>query len=586
MKNFVGALLLVLVALGLLYFSLVRQVIDYGRLADIFSLTRPRLVTEQRGAAVLVPHFSITAAQREQFWSELKDKITPARVILISVDHFNVGSEQLSTTKRAWDFATAQPLLDESLTDALLTHKLAGELDEQLITEHGLTQILPELAATWPNARYSEIIIKDTATKEQVETLYQLLNKECPECLLVASVDWSHYNVSSLAQLHDVATLQAVVAKDPNLAWQAETDSPQTMYLLTKWAAERDLNWQTFDHGDSGLDAKSWHSETTSYALGWYSETNKPALVDQSTTFMFGGDVMLDRQVNHLYAGRQRDIFKQFGPRVFWGSHLALLNLEGPISAEPITDDTTPNNLTFSFPPESAKTLKYLGVNAVSLANNHSLNQGSKGVNSTLTALHQNGIEPVGRQAEFSKEVSGWQAPGPTPVSVIAIDAVDDFDREAVKKAIVSATAQGQFVIVFPHWGSEYLTHHSPAQEALAREWIAAGARLIIGSHPHVVQDIQLVDGVPVFYSLGNLVFDQTFSKLTQEGLLVGGKVDQQTVQVSLYPLKMVNAQPSLLFGSERADKLISLLAGLREPVAAQQVKLVNDDTIVIDRIK
>ncbi|MDO8471615.1 MAG: CapA family protein, partial [bacterium] len=158
--------------------------------------------------------------------------------------------------------------------------------------------------------------------------------------------------------------------------------------------------------------------------------------------------------------------------------------------------------------------------------------------------------------------------------------------REQVRAAITAEKNKGRFVIMFLHWGNEYQTQHSPAQEVMAKEWIAAGAGLIIGSHPHVVQDIQLVDGVLVIYSLGNLVFDQTFSNETQQGLLVGGKVDQQTVQVSLYPLKMVNAQPSLLFGPERADKLSSLLAGLRESVAAQQVKLVNDDTIVVDRIK
>jgi len=585
-KKILRLVLFIAVTVGLLYFGLIRGAYQFGQLASIFSLAQPKMITASRGAAVLVPHFSITAPQRERFWTELSKKFTPDRVMVVSVDHFGVGQSNISTTKRQWQFQTSSPLLDESLTDKLLESGLATELDGELIAEHGLTQILPELIHTWPSAKYSEVTIKDVVTLAEVNELYRLINEECPDCLLVASVDWSHYNVSSLAQLHDQLATRAVVEANSELAWRAETDSPQTMYLLTKWAEEHQLTWQQFAHSDSGLDDKSWNSETTSYMLGYYAHDNVSAAVDPVTTFMIGGDVMFDRSVNHLFADNQVEIFSQFGRRVFWGTDLALVNLEGPISDIPIDDDTNPNNLIFNFPPESAETLKYIGVNAVSLANNHTLNKGSQGEVKTVNALKQAGIAAIGHQNSFDSS-SSYQVAGPVPMTVVTINTLEQFDQQLVITAIQRAKEQGQFVLVMPHWGYEYQTHHSQSQESLTKEWIAAGAGLIVGGHPHVVQDVQLVDGVLVVYSLGNLVFDQYFSAETQEGLMVAGLVNKDSVQLSFYPHHSVNSQPEIWLGADRKQILDSLLqAVVGEAVDGQTVSQLNDDTILIPRKK
>jgi len=226
------------------------------------------------------------------------------------------------------------------------------------------------------------------------------------------------------------------------------------------------------------------------------------------------------------------DIFSNFGNRVFWGTDVSIANLEGPISEQPIIDDITANNLSFNFPPKTVKALSWLHLKTVSLANNHSLNAGAEGLEITKKMLDQSKISYFGHQIQFGDFSVFESKSGDIPVSVIGIDTLVDVPNLELEEKIKSEKSKGQFIIIMPHWGNEYQTTHSPQQEAMAKKWISWGADLIIGSHPHVVQDAQEIDGVPVFYSLGNLLFDQTFSKETQEGLIIAGKITKEEIQI------------------------------------------------------
>ena len=124
------------------------------------------------------------------------------------------------------------------------------------------------------------------------------------------------------------------------------------------------------------------------------------------------------------------------------------------------------------------------------------------------------------RQSVLRKEA------GQIKVSIIVVNALNGTD--GVNELVKQEKAESRLVIIFPHWGNEYQTTHSSNQEKLAKEWIGAGADLIIGSHPHVVQDAQIIDKKLVIYSLGNFVFDQYFSDETQTGLIVGGKITKE----------------------------------------------------------
>jgi poly-gamma-glutamate capsule biosynthesis protein CapA/YwtB (metallophosphatase superfamily) len=163
------------------------------------------------------------------------------------------------------------------------------------------------------------------------------------------------------------------------------------------------------------------------------------------------------------------------------------------------------------------------------------------------------------------------------PSSLIGIDLLANYDLQSLCNKIKAEKEAGYFVIVYPHWGNEYQTTHSSAQRDLAEKMIDSGADLIIGSHPHVVQDMQIYKGKPIIYSLGNLVFDQTFSKETQQGMLCGGKIYQDHIELSFFPTEQINLKPQFA----RDDRRLGLLNRL---FANNDLKFLGSDTIILSR--
>jgi poly-gamma-glutamate synthesis protein (capsule biosynthesis protein) len=196
-----------------------------------------------------------------------------------------------------------------------------------------------------------------------------------------------------------------------------------------------------------------------------------------------------------------------------------------------------------------------LGINAVSLANNHTLNNGAKGLANTKKVLPENGIAYIGQDAVFNDEsVKTFENGGNIKLSVITIDCLNTNDD--ITPTIKKQKDLGNKVLIFPHWGTEYEQTHSFSQEKLAHAWIDAGADFVFGGHPHVIQDAELYKGKPIFYSMGNLLFDQDFSPETQRGLVVAVKINPDGVQLVLLPTISKSYQPQLLSGTEKTNFL------------------------------
>jgi len=275
---------------------------------------------------------------------------------------------------------------------------------------------------------------------------------------------------------------------------------------------------------------------------------------DQPTemTFIIGGDAMFGRLVDYQFKNNLQSSLENLGENFFGGKDLSLVNLEGPISDFPTNPSTDPNNLIFNFPPETTQVLKWLGVNAASLANNHSSNQGKTGFENTKNALEQEGIVPIGQEFNFNEDSIARFKKGDNQISVIAINTLET--EADITQAIAQEKQAKSFVIIFPHWGGEYQTIHSKSQENLAHAWIDAGADLIIGSHSHVIQDAEIYNNKPIFYSLGNLIFDQTFSSETQQGLIISGKILNNKLTLTLIPTIQKNLKPELMEGDQKQE--------------------------------
>jgi poly-gamma-glutamate synthesis protein (capsule biosynthesis protein) len=127
---------------------------------------------------------------------------------------------------------------------------------------------------------------------------------------------------------------------------------------------------------------------------------------------------------------------------------------------------------------------------------------------------------------------------------------------------VSEAKESSSLVVAYVHWGNEYELTHSSAQREFAQSLATAGVDLLIGHHSHVVQDIAVVEGMPVLYSLGNFIFDQYFSAEVQTGLVVTLSVQEDTFTVGLIPHRQCERSvPCLLPDDEERDFLEALAA-------------------------
>lgn len=293
----------------------------------------------------------------------------------------------------------------------------------------------------------------------------------------------------------------------------------------------------------------------------WLIPVKAEELPDEAkVTFAIAGDMMLDRNVWHYFKDEGlTHIFDNFDKTILTDTDFTVLNLEGPISKDGIDDDWNSGSMVFNFPPESIDVLKHLGIDAVSLANNHTQNAGSSGLLNTKEMLDDAGIMHFGKQVGFNWD-SVVRLDTTIPVSLIGIDALAEYDESYLLEAIEKEKKDGQFVIVMPHWGVEYRVSHHPSQELLAKKMIHAGANMIVGSHPHVVEDYETIENVPVVYSLGNFVFDQMFSDETQEGLIITGEITKEKITINFIPTRQKKIYLFKMSESNAEDLILNTL--------------------------
>jgi poly-gamma-glutamate synthesis protein (capsule biosynthesis protein) len=177
---------------------------------------------------------------------------------------------------------------------------------------------------------------------------------------------------------------------------------------------------------------------------------------------------------------------------------------------------------------ENADALARAGFDVMSVATNHIKNCGlsncgNRAFFDTLDNLRRVGILPVGAGANHTEAMQpvvvtlngvrfGFVSLGQIEPMAFATDerpGIAVLNEANLKEAIAAARQVSDVVIALPHWGPEDVPMPNWSQRGLAADLVAAGADLVMGNHTHVVQGIHEIDGVPVFYGLGNFVFDQ-----------------------------------------------------------------------------
>ncbi len=279
-----------------------------------------------------------------------------------------------------------------------------------------------------------------------------------------------------------------------------------------------------------------------------------PAAASWSLTAV--GDIMLDRHVREQMKVKGNMYpFAKIAPQLK-GAEVVLGNLEGPITAN--RSVATNNHLVFTFEPTVAPILKRVGLTTLSLANNHTLNFGQSGLISTRAALKKSGLEYFGDPKNrtgyhLTKTINHQQV-----VFLGYHGLVGGLDT--VLLDVQRAHQKGEYVMVMAHSGVEYSLMFTARQQQDYRRLIDAGADLIIGAHPHVVEPLEVYHGKLIAYSLGNFIFDQYFSADTQQGLLLNMIFSSSTMTINIIPLLASNGQVAAAVGTVKT-KLLERLA-------------------------
>lgn len=297
----------------------------------------------------------------------------------------------------------------------------------------------------------------------------------------------------------------------------------------------------------------------TTVSISSVSEIGKEEKVDPiaPSTLLALGDVMLGRYVETLIEKNGNEYPFQYLQNLMKQYDTVLANLEGPIVED--ASKTPDESLRFSFRPWVTDILSLNNITHVSLANNHLLDYGESGYTETVSYLTNNTIIPIGHPRENDEQYVVEDFIGDRQIIFIGIQAVSTTNTKELTDLVQQVCENDELCIVTIHWGSEYVLHSNSSQQNLAHALIDSGVDVIIGHHPHVVQEIEEYNDSLIFYSLGNTVFDQYFSRDTQEGLLVGIEITESILKFTLFPLKSERSQPRLMDSEESVNWLEGL---------------------------
>ncbi len=284
----------------------------------------------------------------------------------------------------------------------------------------------------------------------------------------------------------------------------------------------------------------------------------------EEASILFVGDMMLDRNV-YLLSERNGGSAYPFSAieNIFGEENIRVGNLEGPMTDN---ESLAAKNMgmTFTINPSFASELAKR-FDVLSLANNHTLDFGEDGLWQTRKNLGDQGIAYFGDYLNRGDNISTIVEKNGIKIGIAGYHALSGKGLETTLIDIKKLRETTDIVVMMPHWGEEYETVHNKDQELLAKKFIAAGADVIVGGHPHAVQDIGIIEGKPVFWSLGNFIFDQYFSKETMEGLVLRmdfAKSNEGKIEVStdLIPIAIGrDSRPFLMEGKKGSEMIDSI---------------------------
>jgi hypothetical protein len=353
------------------------------------------------------------------------------------------------------------------------------------------------------------------------------------------------------------------------------TDTAQWRLRATVPASEDEpfdpaATWTMFAGGDILLD-RGVHQTLVVNGAGpdFPFDGGTAEITGRTCCSAFGWPVPQTRRTGNEGAMRQ----------LIGGADIAIANFENPAPDNPRWHTS---GTVFHAEEDLIDGLVDAGIDYVSLANNHIGDAGNAGILQTIENLDERDLahSGAGKDLDAARKPAMLEANGVT-VAVLGYDAIARAYYAAegepgsaalslvrIKNDIKWARRDGaDLVIVFPHWGVEYQADPFPKQQQIARDIIDAGADMIIGNHAHWAAAMEVYEGKPIWYALGNFVFDQTWSEPTMEGITLELTFEgTDLVQARMRPhIILDKAQPNFLDPARDGKVVMNQVFGASE---------------------
>lgn len=278
--------------------------------------------------------------------------------------------------------------------------------------------------------------------------------------------------------------------------------------------------------------------------------------IRKETSLLFTGDALLTNSSIQIYNRNSRGITGILAEDILAelkNADITMVNQEFPFSTR--GTQMKDKQYTFKMDPKYVKIFEEMSVDIVSLANNHTLDFGIEALLDTIETLDNIQIKHVGagenlekaKAAEYIRvnEKTFAFLGASRVIPVYSWNAAENsaglfttYDPELLLEEIKTAKSKSDFVVVYVHWGIEKKNHPEEYQRNLGKQYIDAGADIVIGSHPHVLQGIEFYNEKPIVYSLGNFVFGNS----TFETMLLKVNVnDSGEMELSIVPCEAKN---------------------------------------------
>ncbi|QQK80912.1 CapA family protein [Salicibibacter cibi] len=306
----------------------------------------------------------------------------------------------------------------------------------------------------------------------------------------------------------------------------------------------------------------------------------------------FVGDIMAGRYVEQVIDHHGPEFVFRHAKPYFDESDYVTGNFENPILLEDDEYEPEDKEIHLDAGEEAVNILSEAGFTNVNLANNHIRDYGSKGVQDTLTAFEGSDVDTVG--AYFGQEeeaVSIEEYDGLTVATVGFNDVWSPSGREGIADSdpsqslgvIQQANEEADLVVAHIHSGVEYTSSITDRQEDLMKAYVDAGADIVVGSHPHVLQPVDVYNDGIIFYSLGNFVFDQGWTRARDTVLAHYELGEDGMAEIELVPFRIHESQPRPIDGVAEPYYRERIFQQLTKGVSDESVYEKSDGSLVFE---